>query len=255
MRLPSSLNASLIATALLMTCVTSWSQSVSELITKGDEPDSKFQPTEALKFYLPAEKLAPDNVDLLLRIARQYRHLMQDTSKPDDKSKLGDTAKEYAERALKIAPHDPETHLSVAISEAKMVPILDNKQKLEASKRLKAEVDEALALDPKKDLAWHLLGCWHQRLAGVGFVTRTLAKLAYGGLPTATNEDATKCFQRAIKLNPERLINYIELGRTYAQMGQTENARRYIKKGLEMPNTGKDDPEAKQRGRETMAQL
>jgi tetratricopeptide (TPR) repeat protein len=255
MRLSSYLNAFLLASTLLLTCAPSWAQSASELITKGDLPDSKLQPAEALKFYLPAEKLDPCNVDLMLRIARQYRHLMQDAEKSGEKIQYGDLAKGYAERAVKLDPNNPETHLSVAITEAKMVPMLDNKQKLEASRRMKAEVDQALALDPNHDLAWHLLGCWHQRLAGVGVVMRTLAKIAYGGLPQATNEDAIKCFQQAIKLNPGRLINYIELGRTYAQMGQTKDARRYISKGLGMPNIGKDDPEAKQRGRETIAQL
>ncbi len=255
MRLPLFPNAFLIATTLLLTCAPCRAQSASEFIASGDGPDSKLQPAEALKFYLPAEKIEPGNVDLLLRIARQYRHLMQDATKPDQKAHFGDRAKEYAERAVKLAPNDPEAHLSVAISEAKMVPILDNKKKLEASRRLKVEVDQAIALNPNQDLAWHLLGCWHQRLASVGIVMRTLAKLAYGGLPPATNEDAMKCFQRAIKLNPGRLINYIELGRTYAQMGLSEDARHYIKMGLSMPNTGKDDPEAKQRGRETMAQL
>ena len=72
---------------------------------------------------------------------------------------------------------------------------------------------------------------------------------------TATNDEAVKCFQQAIKLNPDRLIHYIELGRTYAQMGQEEDARRFIQKGLSMPNVGKDDSEIKRRGRETMGKL
>jgi hypothetical protein len=56
-------------------------------------------------------------------------------------------------------------------------------------------------------------------------------------------------------LNPDRLIHHIELGRTYAQMGRSDEARRCLSKGLAMPNTGKDDAEVKQRGRETLAEL
>jgi Flp pilus assembly protein TadD len=61
--------------------------------------------------------------------------------------------------------------------------------------------------------------------------------------------------RRAITINPHRLMHYIELGRIYAQMGRKEEAREFINKGLAMPATEKDDPETKQRGRETLAKL
>jgi hypothetical protein len=38
-------------------------------------------------------------------------------------------------------------------------------------------------------------------------------------------------------------------------MGKPEEAKKCIEKGLEMPNTGKDDQEVKQRGRETLEGL
>ena len=230
-------------------------ESVGDLIKKGDVFDEKFQPTEALKFYLPAEKMEPKNVGLLLRIARQYRHQMADATDPAKKMKLGNMGKAYALCATGLAPNEPEAHLSVAISYAKMSPLLDKKAQLEASKEVKTEVDQTLALDPKKDLAWHLLGCWHQRLADVGTVKRTLARLVYGKVPAATNDEAVSCFQQAIKLNPNRLIHHIELGRTYAQMGKKAEARECIEKGLAMPNVGKDDPDAKERGRATLATI
>jgi predicted Zn-dependent protease len=66
---------------------------------------------------------------------------------------------------------------------------------------------------------------------------------------------ALDCFKTAVKLRPDRLIHHIELGRTYAQMGKTEEARKALNKGLAMPNTEKDDPESKRRGREALAKL
>ena len=61
--------------------------------------------------------------------------------------------------------------------------------------------------------------------------------------------------ETAIAANPARLMHYIELGRTYARMGRTSEARKLIEKGLAMPNIEKDDPEVKARGRETLAGL
>lgn len=247
--------ASILILSLLMPCLASLGESTDELMKQGDVYDQKFQPAEALDSYLPAEKLEPDNVNLLLRIARQYRHLMQDAAGVPEKLKLGGIAKGYAERAVKLAPNESEAHLSVAISHAKMVPILGTRERLEASRHVKASVDKAIALDPKKDQAWHILGCWHQRLADIGAVKRAIALVVYGAVPAATNEDSIKCLQKAIELNPDNLIHYIELGRTYAQMGQTAEARKFIEKGLSMPNVGKDDPEMKRMGRETLEKL
>ena len=77
----------------------------------------------------------------------------------------------------------------------------------------------------------------------------------YGQLPKTTTEKAVSCFEKAIEINPRRLMHYVELGRAYAQMGKTEEARRFIEKGLSMPNLEKDDPETKRRGQETLAKL
>ena len=45
------------------------------------------------------------------------------------------------------------------------------------------------------------------------------------------------------------------MGVAYAQMGKPELARKFILKGLAMPNVEKDDPETKRRGLDTLAKL
>ena len=90
---------------------------------------------------------------------------------------------------------------------------------------------------------------------GSTFSGTKVASIVYGGLPDATNEESVKCLQKAIDLNPDNLIHYIELGRTYAQMGKNEDAKKLIEKGLAMPDKAKDDPEVKKMGRETLGKL
>lgn len=241
--------------SLLLPAMTRADKAVDELMKQGSVFDVKLQPSEALTFYLAAEKLEPDNVLLLLCIARQYRHQMADAKDIKEKRRLGELGKAYAEKALALAPNESEAHLSVAISHAKMTPILGNSEKLEASRKVKSAVDKSLELNPGNDLAWHILGSWHQRLAELGTVKRAIARLVYGELPAASNEEAVKCFQEAIKLNPNRLIHHIELGITFARIGKKEEAKKCIEKGLGMPDAGKDDPEIKQRGREALSAL
>jgi|UniRef100_UPI003783EC45 tetratricopeptide (TPR) repeat protein len=249
------LSFSLIIAALLLISPASHAQSANDLMGSGDAFDRKFQADKALQHYLPAEKLEPQNVPLLLRIARQYRHLMTDASSSAEKLRLGGMALGYGKRAAALAPNDSEAQLSPAITYGKMLPLQGSKEQVDASPRIKAGADKAIKLDPRNDVAWHVLGRWHQALANVGGVKRALGGLLYGKLPTTTNEAAVACFDKAIAINPNRLRHYIELGRTYAQMGKNAEARLFIQKGMSMPNMEHDDPELKQRGREALAKL
>jgi len=230
-------------------------ESAGELIQQGGVFYAKMQAAEALKFYLRAEKLDPNNVRLLVRIAREYRHLMSDATMAAEKLQLGNTAVDYALRAVALAPDDPEAQLAVAISYGKLLPIEGTRQQVADSRLIKIAADRVIALDPTNDLAWHVLGRWYLALADVGTVRRALAQVAYGRLPPAKYEDAVRCFEKAIALNPNRLMHYIELGRTYAQMGRDADARKFIIKGLAMSDTEKDDPETKNLGLQLLKKL
>ena len=241
--------------ALLLTGAALRAEPADELIAKGDNFYARLQAAEALKFYLPAEKLEPNNVRLLVRISREYRHLMSDATKPEEKLRLGSVAVDYAKRAATLGPNDPEAQLAVAISYGKLQPYQGSRERFEAVRIIKDAADKAIKLDPRSDLGWHVLGRWHMGLAEVNPLKRALAQVTYGKLPDSTYEDAVRCFEKAIECNPNRLMNYIELGRVYARMGRTGDARSLITKGLAMRDTEKDDPEAKRQGQELLKNL
>ena len=242
-------------TAIWLTCQSGFAQTAAELIAKGDAGDRTFNAAEALKSYLPAEKLEPKNVQLLVSIARQYRHLMAKAPITKEKLRLGGLALNYGLKAAALDPKDSEAQLSPAITYGKMLPLQSNQTQVDATPLIKIAVDKALLLNPRNDSAWHVLGRWHQSLANIGSVKRAFGEMFYGGLPIGTNAEALKCFDKAIAINPHRLRHYVELGRTYAQMGDHANARKYLLKGLSMPNTENDDPEVKRLGRESLALL
>src|SRR5580765_3357469 len=178
------------AVALALASTAFGVESADELIQQGDVFYAKLQAAEALKFYLPAEKLDPENVRLLVRISREYRHLMSDASQAKEKLLLGNTAVSYAARAVALAPDDPEAQLALAISYGKRLPLEETKQQLANSRLIKIAVDKAIALNPTNDLSWEVLGRWYRGLAEVGGVKRALAQIKYGKLPSAKYEDA-----------------------------------------------------------------
>ncbi len=244
-----------LATVFLLSCTTSWSQTASELVGKGDSFDARFEGGEALKSYLPAEKLEPKNVLLLVHISRAYRYLMSDTAKTSEKLRVGALAVTYAERAATLGPDDADAQLAVAISYGKLQPLVSSGEKVRTARTIKSQAEKALRLDPRNDLAWHVLGRWNMGYATLTGLKRKLAEISNGALPAPTYADAAKCFEKAIALNPARVINYIQLGQVYSEMGRTADARKALSKGLGLKQTDKDDAEMKQRGREILATL
>jgi tetratricopeptide (TPR) repeat protein len=241
-----------VVVALLVTSGALRAQSADTLIAEGDLFYAKLQASEALKYYLPAEKIEPNNVRLLVHISREYRHLMSDESDRTGKVKLGTMAVEYAKRAVEVDPKDPDAQLAVAISYGKVQPYEGYRQRFDAVHVIKNAADKTIELDPHNDIGWHVLGRWYQGLAEVDPLHRALAQ-ALGGLPPATFQDAATCFEKAIQLNPNRLMHYIALGKVYVEMGKKDEGCRLIQKGLAMQCTEKDDPETKQEGEQILA--
>ncbi|MFL6514466.1 MAG: tetratricopeptide repeat protein [Chthoniobacterales bacterium] len=243
------------STTLLAIGICSAAESADDLLTKGKVFEKKFDAKQALPLYLEAEKLEPKNPDVLVHIARIYRFEMSDASAKQEKLRLGHLALDYSNRAAACGPKDCDAQLAPAVTLGKMLPYLPTIEQISASPRIKQAVDKALALDPKNDTAWHVLGRWQRVLADVSTMKRYVAGMIYGKLPVGSNEEAERDMKKAISLNPDRPMHYIELGRVYAQMGRTEEARKFINKGLAMPDTDKDDAETKDRGREALAKL
>src|ERR1700739_949885 len=105
----------LMVLALLFTGGALRAESADSLIAEGDLFFAQLQASEALKYYLPAEKAEPKNVRLLVHISREYRHLMSDETDQKSKIRLGSMAVDYAKRAVEIEPSDPEAQLALAM--------------------------------------------------------------------------------------------------------------------------------------------
>ncbi len=238
--------------AELLLCLSS--ATAESWIAQGDAADRALKTREALACYEKAERLKPDDASLLIKLAKQHGELMTELS-GNAKKQSGETALAYAQRALALAPKMADAELAVAICYGRLLDLVPARTRVEYSRRVFEHATAASRLDPKSDYAWHMLGRWHQAVATMDGLTRSIVKVVYGGLPSASLEEARSCFERAIKLRPNRLAHHIELGRTLAMMDRTEEAKKLLEKGLAMPNRERDDPGTKARGQETLDSL
>jgi Tfp pilus assembly protein PilF len=228
---------------------------VGDLIKKGDALDGQLKTAAALAVYLEAEKLEPDNVEILQRLAKSYDESMVDTTSREEQRRLAELGMNYAKRAVAIDPKNAKAQLSMAITYGRLAPYLDSKTKIAYSKLVKEHAEKALAIDPSSDYSHHVLGAWNYELANLNPILKALVKLIYGGLPAASMEQAEAHFLKAVALAPQRVSHHIELGRTYAALKKKDLAREELNKGLALPSREKDDPSTKQRGRDALSNL
>jgi tetratricopeptide (TPR) repeat protein len=228
---------------------------LEDLLQKGDRLDAQFKSLEAMAVFLEAAKLAPDNVDVLCRLAKTHDEAMVDTTSREEQKRLAMVAVEYARRAVDIDPKSAKAHLSLAITCGRLAPYLENREKIRHSKLVREHAEKALALEPSNSYAHHILGAWNFEMARISPVLRAVAKIVYGGLPSASMHQAEAFFQKAVELDPQKISHRIELGRTYAALNKKELAREEISKGLSLPVREKDDPNTKLRGKDTLAKL
>ena len=230
-------------------------EEAKDLIARGDAFDARLKTAEALEAYLEAEKLDPNNPDLLVKIAKQYGVSTIDIEDPDQKRAVAEKALEVAKRSVELSPDSSDTHLSVALCYGRLLNLVPARTRVEYSRKVKETAEKAIQLDANSDYAWHTLGRWHRAVATIDFFLKGIVKIVYGGLPKATLEESVAALEKAAALKPDRVSHHIELGISYAEANQPDKAIAAIKRGLALPNKERDDPFTKDRGRKVLEEL
>ncbi len=178
----------------------------------------------AFKYLTEAKQLAGTNGVVLCQLTKAYCDLMHQTSSGELQKKLALQALATAQLAVQAAPTNPTAHLCVAVAYVKNFPYAANAQKVIWSRAIKTECETAIALDPRQDVGYYLLGRWEVGVANMNFLVKGLVKLVYGGLPAASNAEAIQNFKKAIALAPQRIIHHAELAKVYAATGERQLA-------------------------------
>jgi tetratricopeptide (TPR) repeat protein len=229
--------------------------SFTNLLAQGESTGLRGDIAGALKIYTSADALAANNSVELCLLTKHYCDLMYDTTAPDLQKTLAQTAFDCAQRALTADPSNAVAHLCVAVGYVKNFPYTNNETKMKWSKAIKTECEIAISLDPKQDIGYYLLGRWNYNTANLGFIYKGLAKLIYGGFPSASNEEAIKNFQKAIELAPNRIIHHHQLAIVYDKTGQKKLALAELEKCSTLNPVDRDDEQAQKEAATLLSSL
>lgn len=209
----------------------------------------------ALKIYGKAEQAECSNSASLCMLARKYCDLMYLTNSTVVQKDLAERALACSFEAVKADATNATAHACVAVCYAKNSEFVDIKTELNYSRLLKLEAEKTIALDPRQDIGYYLLGRWNYGVANVGLLSRAFVKVVYGGLPKASNEEAIANFKKAIQLAPNRTIHHAGLAIVYEATGERKLEIAELKKCRDLKPAGLEDQDAQRDAMKRLAAL
>lgn len=230
-------------------------QAAAEWIEQGDILDRQFKSAEALAAYQKAAAQRPADADLQRKIAKQYVEMVLDAPSRGEKLRLATLGYETALKAKQLAPRDPETRVTVAIAAGRLAFYSEPRKRLELSSVVKSEATESVKLNPRFALGWHVLGRWHYEIVNLNPVLRVAAEAIYGKMPSASIDEAIRCLQKAVELQPRNALFHAELGRAYLSAGRKNEARRELQTAVSLPQRNRDDAGAQSRAKQALREL
>ncbi|HEX9934877.1 MAG TPA: tetratricopeptide repeat protein [bacterium] len=230
---------------------------VAECIALGDSLKDKWDHAGAAAAYMKALEIEPNNYEALWNTGDQITEVADKLPAKEKAAKKTEFLKaaDLCKKAILANPNGWEGHFRLSVAEGRLALFLGGKEKINMSKAIKAEADTAVILNPNADLAYHVLGRWHQNLANLSGFLKFFAKILYGGVPPGSNEESVAMFKKAIEIDPNHVEHYLELARTYQFMGRKDMMREPLEKALSLPDKEEDDPQFKNEARAMLAKL
>jgi tetratricopeptide (TPR) repeat protein len=210
---------------------------------------------EALKILNEDEQAQGSNATNLCVLSRRYCDLTYSTDSTATQKDLMAHALTCAQHAVNDNPKNATAHASLAVCYAKSCNYADVKTKLSYSKIFKSEAEKALALDPRQDVAYYLLGRWNYGMAKVGFFSRAYVKMVYGSLPQASLQEAVNNFKKACDLAPNHILNHSGLAMAYEAVGEKQLEIAELEKCCAIKPLTPEDKEAFQDAQKKLAAL
>lgn len=235
---------SILSVVFLFVAGQTFAQTVQDYIDQGNTAYESFDNQAALKAFQLAVNEDSTNCEALWKLARAHI----DVGEVADKDVMRDhyyAGEKIARQAVRLCPDNAKAHLELSIAVGRVALMEGGKKKVRLSKEVKQEALKALELDPNDDLAHHVLARWNREVANLSGLLKAFAKILYGGLPPASNEEAIKHFKKAIEINPEYINHHLELGITYQKMKKWQLAKEEFEKVASLPIKDSDDKDHK----------
>lgn len=235
--------------------IVSTGKSSGDLVAAGDALVKEFSNEKALQKYLEALSVEPNNVEILWRISRAYVDIGEHMPAMTDAEKKAqlqtyEKAVEYAERAVQANPRHSMAYTRRAIANGRIALFRGVWESLDLVKKVKADLEKAINLDPNNDVAHYVLARTHAKVSERPRVFRWPL-----GLSWATINDAIRHYEIAISLKPDFIMYRLDCARAYLEADMPEKARIHLQQIESLPTLDEDDDQFRKEARELTVKL
>lgn len=217
-------------------------QTATDHIAEGRAAAEAFDPRTALRHFEAA--LAQDSLDgeanwraalALIDLGKQT----PDSVKSPERDSLYARAERYARRAVAADSAVAEAHFALANAAGRVSLTLPPQERLQRAKLVRAAALRAIALDPKHDGAYHVLGRWNAEIMRLPGISRFFAKnfLGEGIFDEASWENATTNLEKAVALRPTLVYHHLDLAEIYIDRERYSDARRHLQRVAGLPRS------------------
>ncbi len=216
-------------------------QGVHDHVSLGNTAMQVHDLRTALAHYRAA--LALDSTDYEANWRASIALLDEGEQIPDDvKSPQRDSlyarAERLARRAVAADSLGADGHFALAASVGRASLSMGKKARIRRASLIRDEALRTIALNPRHDGAYHILGVWNAEIMRLSGLSRFFAKslLGAGVFKQASWDAATSNMERAVALDPGRLYHRLELAQIYADRKRYGEARAQLRELLALPD-------------------
>lgn len=216
----------------------------------------KHEDEKALKAYKSILAHRPGHYEALWNTVILHTSIGHRQQRKRDEEAHYDEAYEYGKVLLENHPDKAGAHFAYSAAVGRKAQSVGARERISMSEEIRKHAEKALELDPEYARAWNVLGNWHHRAANLSRLERLAANTLFGGAPEgASNEKARDSFKKAMEIDPNFILYYHDKAAFYITIGEKENARRVLNKGLALPVATSDDSRWKANMRDKLSGL
>lgn len=230
-------------------------QTAAEHIALGDKDYEAMNAAGALRHYQEAVRSDSTSSEALWKAATQAIDLGEfDDVTRDSLYRLGE---QYARRAVQADPRSSMAHFALAKALGRRALSLGARERVKYAGEVRKEALEALALDSTNAGALHVMGSWNANIMRLSGVTRFFAKNLLGGkvFNQANWKDAAGYLERAVALEPNRIVHRLALAGVYVDTDNKAKARETYEHLLRMKHTDFNDKHYQQQAERELRDL
>jgi tetratricopeptide (TPR) repeat protein len=245
----------LFISAFLILSVSVHCQDCQLILKEAAAAEASMQEELAYNKYKQVLKIQPDNLTALCKCSELASKIGHRYADKEIQIKHYDTARAYAERALKVNPHSADANFVMSVAMGRMAIVSSGGKLVSAVKDIKKYADKTVELNPSDFRGYLVQGKWYYEISNLSAFKRMAVKLFYGAFPDASFEDAVRCYEKSRDLNPGFNLIYLELAKAYIKLHKTDQSISLLKKLETLPLKMEDDLRIKREAAELLKSL